>query len=110
MIARHDPPMLLDPTDSPWPLLYRGPDADEFTDEHEGYVAARDLDGQLTDIWTDATTLPTATAYQARCDCGWVGAAYPADAGGYHACQHSWATQHLVPYLMARRAMGAAAH
>ncbi|MGH4024573.1 MAG: hypothetical protein ACRDRV_08315 [Pseudonocardiaceae bacterium] len=85
-------------------LLYCGSDADEFTDEHEGWVAGRFRDGSLSDIWTDVHGCAdqTVTAYLPRCECGWIGTAVPATSGGYNAAERQWRSRHL-PEVVATR-------
>src|ERR1700742_657670 len=87
-------------------LLYRGSDADEFTDEHEGWVAGRFPDGSLSDIWTDVRSGSTQpfTAYLPRCECGWVGTAVPAAPGGYNCAEWQWRSRHLPEFVAARPA------
>jgi hypothetical protein len=85
-------------------LFYAGSDSDEFTDEHEGWVAGRYPDGSLSDIWTDvrACAEPNFTAYLPRCECGWMGTALTATPAGYRAAERQWRTRHLAE-VVARR-------
>ena len=87
-------------------LLYRGSDADEFTDEHEGWVAGRFRDGSLSDIWTDVRSCAedAFTAYLPRCECGWMGTDVSATSGGYHAAERQWQSRHLPTVVAARPA------
>lgn len=84
-------------------LLYVGPDSDEFTDEHEGWVAGRSLDGSLSDIWTDVRrcTEQSFSAYLPRCECGWIGIAVPATSGGHNAAERQW-RRHLDHVITGR--------
>lgn len=85
-------------------LMYTGPDADEATDQHEGYVAGRRADGTLTDIWTD-TERPAPgvyTGYVPRCECGWIGSWYSPTARGYVAAEQAWRDGHLNAFLADR--------
>lgn len=85
-------------------LLYLGPDSDEFTDEHEGWVAGRFSDGSLSSIWTDVARYPTGTfsCYLARCECGWGGTSVPPTPGGHNTAERQWRTQHLAQVLATR--------
>lgn len=87
-------------------LLYSGSDADEFTDEHEGWVAGRLPGGTLTGIWTDVRSRAerTFSAYLPRCECGWVGTAVPATPGGYNSAARQWRTRHLPEVVAGRPA------
>lgn len=87
-------------------LLYSGADADEFTDEHEGWVAGRSVDKSLSDIWTDVRSCPEGTfsAYLPCCECGWVGPAVPATPGGYRAAERQWQVRHLTEVITGRPA------
>jgi len=89
--------------------MYTGSDADETTDQHEGYVAGRRADGTLTDIWTDIEghTLGSYTAYVPRCECGWVGTSCSPTAGGYRAAEQAWWDGHLRAFLADRPPRGA---
>lgn len=86
-------------------LLYHGADADEFTDEHEGWVAGRRADGTLSDIWTDVRDCPKGTysAYLPCCECGWAGPAVPATPGGYRAAERQWQKRHLADVIAGKR-------
>ncbi|MGH3794295.1 MAG: hypothetical protein ACRDSP_05350 [Pseudonocardiaceae bacterium] len=85
-------------------LLYNGSDSDEFTDEHEGWVAGLLPDGSLSGIWTDVRdgADQTFSAYLPRCECGWVGMTVLATPGGYHAAERQWRAGHLAE-VIARR-------
>lgn len=85
-------------------LLYIAEDADEDTDEHEGFVAGELPDRSLTDIWTMVGAAPDGryTALVPRCECGWRGPPYSVTPAGYAACARLWRTHHLVPFLRAR--------
>lgn len=82
-------------------LLYVGEDADESTDEHEGYVAVRGVDGSLSSIWADPARQP-GTAFVPRCECGWVGPDLPLSAEGHAAARQRWEEDHLQPFLRTR--------
>jgi len=86
-------------------LLYSGSDADEFTDEHEGWVAGRSADGSLSDIWTDVRSRPEGSfsAYLPRCECGWAGLAVPPTEGGYQAAERQWSSRHLAEVITGAR-------
>ncbi|MGH4017938.1 MAG: hypothetical protein ACRDT0_01565 [Pseudonocardiaceae bacterium] len=90
-------------------MLYCGPDADDDSDEHEGYVAGQHPDGTLTGIWTDVLRCAGGdfTAYLPRCECGWSGPRFPVTAGGYAASQQCWRDEHLMPFLAGRDARAA---
>lgn len=85
-------------------LLYDGPDSDEFTDEHEGWVAGRYADGSLSDIWSDVRACPSGmfSAYLPRCECGWIGPAVPPTPGGYSAAERQWQARHLAEMVAGR--------
>lgn len=87
-------------------LLYDGSDSDEFTDEHEGWVAGRFPDGSLSDIWTDARGFPARTfsAYLPRCECGWVGPASPVSPAGHRLAVLRWRMCHLAKVIAGRPA------
>jgi hypothetical protein len=87
-------------------LLYRGPDSDEFTDEHEGWVAGVRPDGSHSDIWTDvrAGADQAFRAYLPRCECGWAGTEVPATPGGYDAAECQWRARHLSEVIAGRPA------
>lgn len=82
-------------------LLYVGQDADETTDDHEGYVAVRDGNGSLSDIWADPAQHP-GVAFVPRCECGWAGPDLPLTADGHTAARQRWHEDHLQPLLQAR--------
>jgi hypothetical protein len=82
-------------------LLYVGEDADESTDEHEGYVAVRDADGSLSSIWSDPEQ-GSGVAFVPRCECGWTGPDLPLSAEGHAAARHRWYADHLQPFLRNR--------
>ncbi|MCA1671504.1 MAG: hypothetical protein LC799_04650 [Actinobacteria bacterium] len=85
-------------------LLYIAEDADEDTDEHEGFIAGEFPARSLTDIWT-VVVLASAGRYTAlvpRCECGWRGPRFAVTPAGYVACEQPWRTHHLVPFLRAR--------
>lgn len=86
-------------------LLYRGTDADDFTDEHEGWVAGRFADGSLSDIWTDVRSSVEQLfhAYLPRCECGWLGTAVPPTPGGYHSAVRQWRSRHLPEIIAEHR-------
>lgn len=87
-------------------LLYSGPDADEFTDDHEGWVAGLSPDGTLSGIWTDVRDCADQTfcAYLPRCECGWIGMGVPATFGGYNAAECQWRARHLSEVIARRPA------
>jgi len=87
-------------------LFYIAEDADEDTDEHEGFVAGELPDRSLTDIWTVVGAAPIGryTALVPRCECGWRGPAFSVTPAGYAACERLWRIAHLVPFLRARQA------
>lgn len=82
-------------------LLYVGDDADESTDEHEGYVAVRAVDGSLSSIWADPG-LGTGVAFVPRCECGWTGPDLPLSVDGHAAARQRWYEDHLQPFLLNR--------
>lgn len=85
-------------------LLYHGPDSDEFTDEHEGWVAGRYPDGSFSGIWTDVRSSVGGvfSAYLPCCECGWTGSAVPPTASGYTAAERQWRSGHLVEVVANR--------
>ncbi len=85
-------------------LLYIAEDADEDTDEHEGFVAGVLPDRSLTDIWTMVGAVPDERyiALVPRCECGWRGPPFSVTPAGYAACERLWRTRHLAPLLRAR--------
>jgi hypothetical protein len=85
-------------------LLYTGQDADETTDEHEGYVSGQRADGSLTTIWTalDPDDDGPFVAYFSRCECGWTGPALLPTPAGQADCEHLW-QQHLCAFLAQRQ-------
>lgn len=86
-------------------LLYIADDADEDTDEHEGFVAGERPDRTLTDIWNPVGSAPD-PAYSAlvpRCECGWRGPPFSVTPAGYAACEQLWRSHHLAPFLKARQ-------
>lgn len=82
-------------------LLYVGQDADETTDDHEGYVAVRDSDDSLSTIWADPVQQP-GVAFVPRCECGWVGPDLPLSADGHAVARQRWYEDHLQPLLRTR--------
>jgi hypothetical protein len=90
--------------DSSQVLLYRAGTAEEATGGHEGYVAGRQVDGHLTDIWTDVRVHLDGryAAYVPRCECGWTGPLFSATPSGYAACEQLWRDKHLESFLRAR--------
>ncbi len=82
-------------------LLYAGEDADESTDEHEGYVAVRGFDDSLSNIWVDPMQQP-GVAFVPRCECGWTGPDLPPTADGNAAARQRWHQDHLQPLLHTR--------
>lgn len=82
-------------------LLYVGEDADESSDEHEGFVAVRAADGSLSSIWADPVR-GTGVAFVPRCECGWSGSDFPLSADGHAAAGHRWYEDHLQPFLRTR--------
>lgn len=85
-------------------LLYRGEDADEATDGHEGYVSGQHPDGTRTTIWTMINPQDDNhfVAYFPRCECGWTGPSFSPTPAGYAACEHLWQQQHLRLFLADR--------
>jgi len=71
---------------------------------HEGYVAGRQSDGGLSDIWTDvrANAEGRYLAYVPRCECGWTGPPFSTTLRGYAACERLWRSKHLESFLRAR--------
>lgn len=82
-------------------LLYAGEDADESTDEHEGYIAVRGADGSLSSIWADPQR-DAGIAFVPRCECGWTGPDLPLSAEGHAHARARWYEDHLRPFLNAR--------
>ncbi|MHA6797071.1 hypothetical protein ACVGVM_26690 [Pseudonocardia bannensis] len=94
-------------------MLFIGPEADEATDEHEGYVAGRYRNGALSDIWTDVARCAqgTFTAFLPACECGWRGASQHPDQRGLDKCRTAWLAEHftrlaLVRHVVAGRELG----
>jgi hypothetical protein len=85
-------------------LLYGVGNSDEATDGHEGYVAGRQTDGYLTDVWTDVRVHLDGryAAYVPRCECGWTGPPFSTTPSGYAACAQLWRDKHLEAFLRAR--------
>ncbi|MPZ64880.1 MAG: hypothetical protein GEU83_05010 [Pseudonocardiaceae bacterium] len=82
-------------------LLYVGQDADESTDEHEGYVAVRGADGSLSTIWAGPAH-EAGVAFVPRCECGWTGSDFPPSTEGHAAARQRWHEDHLQPFLQTR--------
>ncbi|MEU7812978.1 hypothetical protein [Pseudonocardia sp. NPDC049154] len=85
-------------------MLFIGREADEATDEHEGYIAGRYRNGALSDIWTDVTRCAqgTFTALVPACECGWRGLPQRPDRRGVDRCWSAWFTEHFVRLAVAR--------
>jgi hypothetical protein len=83
-------------------MFFIGAGADAMTDEHEGYVSGRYLDGSASDIWTDVTRCAEGTfiGYHPACECGWTGTEQPRTEAAYRQCQRDWATGHFVPEVL----------
>ncbi|MGH3599744.1 MAG: hypothetical protein ACRDQH_05600 [Pseudonocardiaceae bacterium] len=84
--------------------LYCLHDADEAAGEHEGYVAGRKADGDLTDMSIDVRVHLDGryVAYVPRCECGWTGPPFSTTPNGFAACEQLWRVKHLEPFLRAR--------
>lgn len=84
--------------------LYRLGDAEEDAGGHEGYVAGRHANGDLTGISTDVRVHLDGryVAYVPRCECGWTGPPFSTTPTGFAACAQLWRAKHLEPFLRAR--------
>ncbi|MCE3551384.1 hypothetical protein LWC33_07955 [Pseudonocardia sp. RS11V-5] len=90
-------------------MLFIGPDADEATDRHEGFVAGRYRNGALSDSWTDVTRCAhgTFTAFVPACECGWRGTPQRPDQRGLERCRDAWSTDHVASLAAAPAPGGA---
>ena len=85
-------------------MFFIGPESDELTDDHEGYVAGRYRDDYCSDIWTDVSRCAPGTfvSYLAACECGWAGPDRPYSDEGYRHCERDWVIEHFAPAVLAR--------
>lgn len=86
--------------------LRTSPVSEQYEDEdrrgdscrHAGYVAGRYRGGLVSDSWTDVRRCAERTflSYLPACECGWVGAEFPATEDGYRNSWRCWTDEHLA--------------
>lgn len=85
-------------------LRHRVAETEELTGEHDGYVAGRMADGQLTGMSIDVRMHldDRYVAYVPRCRCGWTGPTFSTTSSGFAACERLWRDRHFEPFHRAR--------